>query len=104
MRGIVHVRQMLKVEVGINLRGGQVGVAEQLLHRAQIAARLQHVGSEGVAQLVRVDMAVDALFHTPFGEALLHVARRNAPPLIGQEHRVIFRPEQIAHRQPVFQR
>ncbi len=50
---------------------------QQLLHAAQIAARLQHMGGKGVAQLVRVHMAVQPLLNAPLGESLLYVARRN---------------------------
>ena len=48
-------------DVGVDLGGGDVGVAEQGLHRAQIGAALQQVGGEGVAQDVRTDLGrVDA--------------------------------------------
>ena len=54
MRGVIHLGQMLKIQPSINLRGADVGVAEQLLHRAQIAAALQQVAGERMAQHVRV--------------------------------------------------
>ena len=43
MRGIINLGQMLKVEVGIDLRRGNAGMAKHLLHRAQVAGRLQNV-------------------------------------------------------------
>lgn len=89
MRGIVHVRQMLKVEVGIDLGGGQIGMAKQFLHRTQIAAGLQHMGGKGVTQLVRMDVAVNALLDAPLGKTFLHVTGRDAFSLIGQEHRIV---------------
>jgi murein DD-endopeptidase MepM/ murein hydrolase activator NlpD len=36
-------------DVGVDLRGGQGGVAEQLLHRAQVGASLEQVGRRGVS-------------------------------------------------------
>lgn len=46
MRLIVHFSQVLKIELGIDLRGGNTGMSEHFLHRAQITARLQHMRSE----------------------------------------------------------
>ncbi|NHH99218.1 hypothetical protein OJHNALOF_00208 [Oceanimonas sp. MB9] len=46
---IIGVGQMLKIEVGVDLGGGQIGMAQQFLHRAQVAAGLQHMGGERVA-------------------------------------------------------
>ena len=54
MGRVVHLGQVLEVEPRIDLRGGDVGVAQQLLHGAQVAARLQQVARERVAQHVRV--------------------------------------------------
>ena len=45
---------MLEIEPGIDLRGGDIGVAQQLLHRAQIAAGLQQVAGKRVAQHMRM--------------------------------------------------
>jgi hypothetical protein len=53
MRGVVDARQVLEIEVGINLCRGDIGVAEQLLHRAQVRARFEQVRGEGMAQHVR---------------------------------------------------
>ena len=51
---IVHQSdQPFLQHMGVNLRGGDVGVAEQLLHGAQVGAVLQKVAGKGVAQHVR---------------------------------------------------
>ncbi len=74
-------RQMLeKSRWGINFAwwSGWRPTAPAIARRSPLG--LQHVGSEGVAQLVRVDMAVDALFHTPFGEALARQASKMRRP------------------------
>ena len=54
MRGVVGLGEMLKIQVRINLRGRNARVTEHLLHGTQVAARLQHVRSEGVTQHVRM--------------------------------------------------
>ena len=59
------VRVRLEVEVApppvrdvrVQLGGGEVGVAEHLLHAAEVGAALEQVRREGVAQQVRVDAA-----------------------------------------------
>ena len=47
--------QALVEHMGVDLRRGDVGVAEQFLHDAQIGAVLQQMAGEGVAQHVRAD-------------------------------------------------
>ena len=70
---VVDQGEMLEIQVGIDLSGGQAGMAQHLLHRAQIAGGLQHVGGEGMAQGVGMHMGRDAM------------SRRQ--PLQGQAHR-----------------
>ena len=48
---------MLKIKMGIDLCRGDAGVTKHLLHRPQVARRLQHMRSEGMAQHVRMDVA-----------------------------------------------
>ena len=48
MRRIVHRGKVLKIKMSIDLRGGEVGMTQQLLYTTKIAARLQHMGSERV--------------------------------------------------------
>ena len=45
--------QPLGQHVGVDLRGRDVGVAEQQLQAAQVGAARQHVAGEGMAQHVR---------------------------------------------------
>ena len=54
VRRVIHLGQVLKVEPCVDLRGRDVGVAQQLLHRTQVATALQQVAGERVAQHVRV--------------------------------------------------
>ena len=53
----VDVLQALGREVGVDLGGRQIGVAEHLLQRAQVAAPGEQVGGERVAQRVRAHPA-----------------------------------------------
>ena len=48
----MHCFQAAEREVGVDLRGGDVGVAEQGLHAAQVGAVLHHVRGATVAQAV----------------------------------------------------
>src|SRR5512133_1053397 len=52
--GIVGLGQMLKIEPGVDLRRGDADVAQQFLHRAQVAAGLEQVAGERVTQHVRM--------------------------------------------------
>ena len=49
----VQLLEPLARHVGVDLRGRDVGVAEQQLHGAQVGAVVEQVGGEGVAQRVR---------------------------------------------------
>jgi hypothetical protein len=40
-------------DMGVNLRGRDVGVTEKLLHRAQIGAAIKEMAREGVAEHMR---------------------------------------------------
>src|SRR4030095_6570049 len=54
MRGVVDLGERLKVEMRVDLRGGNAGVPQQLLHGAQILRGLEQVGRERMAQHVRM--------------------------------------------------
>src|SRR5512143_2929769 len=49
---LVHLSEVLPVHVGVNLCRRDVGVAEHLLHRAEVRPALEKVGGERVAQCV----------------------------------------------------
>ena len=50
-----HLGEAVGGDVGVDLGGGDVGVAEQGLHDAQVGAAFEQVGGEGVTQDVRAD-------------------------------------------------
>ncbi|MNS59333.1 hypothetical protein D3C72_922880 [compost metagenome] len=95
---------MLEVEVGIDLGGGEIGVAQQLLHRPQIAGGLQHVGGEAVAQLVGMNVGIEGLLVAPAVEPLLYRAGRQSLPALGDEQRLPLVPRQQGpHLEPLLQ-
>src|SRR6476620_9504631 len=56
----VDVLEPLGRQVGVDLGRGDVGVAEHLLQRAQVAAAGQQVRGERVAESVRAHLVVEA--------------------------------------------
>eukprot|EP01036_Dinobryon_divergens_P060607 gene60607-80823_t len=53
MRCVIGFDEVLEIQPGIDLGGADIGVAEQLLHAAQVAAGLQHMAGKRMAQHVR---------------------------------------------------
>src|SRR2546425_5740269 len=51
----MHGAQVLAVHVGVELGGGEVGVAQHLLDRPQVSSALEQVRGEAVAQRMRRD-------------------------------------------------
>jgi hypothetical protein len=52
----VDAQQPFGLDVGVDFRGRDVGMAEQELHGAQVGPALQQVGGEAVAHGVRRDL------------------------------------------------
>lgn len=101
MGGVVDLGQVLKIEMGVDLRRANVGVAEQLLDRAQITGRFQQVAGERMAQHVRMDMARHALFDRPLAQPRLDCARAEAAAASADEQRRFAgRSEQRTYREP----
>lgn len=74
MRPLMHVTEVLRAEVSINLRGGQRNVAQKLLDSPQIGPAFEQVRSERVPQSVgrqvscRTDLVkvvIEHAAHTP---------------------------------------
>ena len=65
VRLIINARQMVEIQLGINLRSGKITVSQQFLHGADIARCLQKMGGVAVAHHVRRDMAGAAHTHRP---------------------------------------
>src|ERR1700729_2833004 len=92
VRGIVDLRQMLEIEVGVHLGGADVGMPQELLDPAQIAAGLEQVRCEGVADHVRVYVNAQPLPARPQVAPQLHGPRREPPPAAAQEDRALVSP------------
>ena len=66
--------QALARHVRVDLRGGDVGVAQQHLHHAQVGAVVEQMGGEGVAQHVRRQRRMHARQHRVFLDlSLIHI-------------------------------
>src|SRR5438128_3684127 len=83
VRAVIGVHQPAEVDVRVALRGGEARVTEQLLDGAQVGARPEEVGREGVAERVGRRLGGRAAR----GHGGLHEARhppRELPP-VGEE-------------------
>ena len=60
---------MLPIEMRIHLRGRNIRMPQHLLHRAQVAAGLQQVRGEGMAQHMRMHMHAQAQLFGPMANA-----------------------------------
>ena len=81
------------VDVGVELRGRDVGVAEDLLDDAQVRAAFEHVRGEAVAQRVGVQALDAGEPPVPLADGM-HRLARDAPAPCVQEHRA---REPLAH-------
>lgn len=74
MGGGVDLPQFLDTDLGVNLGGGQVAVAQHHLDKADIRAIIQHMGGHGVAEQVAgfrlVDLGVVQVFLDEVGQAV----------------------------------
>ena len=56
MPGIDQCHQPCAVDVGVNLRGNDIGVAEQSLQYAKVRPAFQQMRSKGMAQDMRAEL------------------------------------------------
>lgn len=82
MAGTVDLLQLLDADLGVNLGGGEFGVAEKLLDEADVGSVFEHQGGAGVAQQVAtagfakfggVDVVADELGEAVGGEGFVEV-------------------------------
>jgi hypothetical protein len=105
MRGIVDLRQVLEVEMGVDLRRSDARVSQHLLHGAQVAGRLQHVRRERVPQHVRMHVPRQSLLDRAMAHARLDCSRREPRPALRHEDGVVAaNPELRARIDPPAQR
>ena len=55
MKFPMHLNQPFRVDMRIALRGGQIGMTKELLHRTQIGAAFQQMRGETMTQQMRLD-------------------------------------------------
>ena len=56
---------MLEIKVSVDLRGRDVGVAEQLLHPTKFSTGFKEMGGERMSEKVRVNMLLQPLLAGP---------------------------------------
>src|SRR5437867_3361477 len=88
----MHLAQVLTIDVGVDLRRGDVGVPKHLLYRTKIRAALQEMGRERVSQCVRGDALGDP--------GALHVLREDLPGAHPGERRAAGVEKERAPRAP----
>ena len=103
---VVGAGQVGEIKVGIDLRRGDVGVSEQLLHSAQILTRFKQMRGEGMPEQVRMDMARKAFAPRPVSDAELDGAVLEARAIPADEQRRFTRCRRVAgaFAQPYAQR
>ena len=98
---IVYLGKMLKIKVSINLCRADVGMSEQFLYRAEVAAGFQQVGRKAVPEQMWVDPLRQSRFARPALDACLYAARADPAAPRSDEQRVFLRAGQIcANPQP----
>src|SRR5512135_3003676 len=85
---LVNLLEPFPGNMRIDLRGGDIGMAEHGLHRTQVGAVVKHMRCKGVAQRMRRDGSADAglecIVFEPYPEHLT----RYAPAPRTDEHMV----------------
>ena len=81
--GIVGAFEALGGNVGIDLSGGEMGVAEKLLNAAQVGPGIQQMSGITVAQLVGREMRVQTRQRQVFFKTELNGTRGNGSELLG---------------------
>ena len=90
MGGGVHCHQPGRLDIGIDLRGRQAGMAEEFLDRPQISSMGKEVGGEGVPEGVRGCRRAEAEAGAEGLHQLLHGAgTERAAPRGAEERRIL---------------
>ena len=85
----MHLGKLADGDVGIELRGSGIGMAEQSLDEAQLGAVLQHVRGTGVAEQMARTRCIDAgVFQVPLHPVAEFVITERLT-VIAQEQRLL---------------
>ena len=76
MRRVVHLGEMLEIQMRIDLRRRDARMTEHLLHGTQVTAGLKQVRGKRVTQHVR--MHLEAAAFGPANQSLFDAARRQS--------------------------
>ena len=98
MRFVVDAGQVREIKVRVDLRRTDVGMPQEFLDAAQVAARLEQVRREGMAQQVRMHRHVEAARRRPAADAPLDRARAEAAAALPDEERA----GPVLHERPAF--
>src|SRR6187551_1001639 len=85
----VSLPQASGVDTSVDLSGGDRGVAEQLLDRAQVGTAFQQMGGKTVAQRVRRDAGGECRLAHPEGQAAGDVGAGEAATILGKKKRLL---------------
>lgn len=77
--------EVFLVEVGVDLGGGDVGVAEEFLDDAEVGPAFEEVGGEGVAEEVRIDFVGEAGARGAVFDDLAHAVGGEGAAANGEE-------------------
>jgi hypothetical protein len=86
---VVGVAHPLGGQVGVDLRGAQRLVPQELLHGAEVGPVLEQVGRERVAQRVRADRRIEPDLTEIFIEFATDRTRGDAPAVLVEEEHVL---------------
>lgn len=98
---VIDLRQVLKIKVSVDLRTANARMTEQLLHRAQVAARLQQMAREAVPQHVWMDVHAEPQRPCPLAEPVGDAADAQTAAAAGDEERGLSRRRKLSpHCEP----
>ena len=87
---VIDGGKSLKVQVGVDLGSGNLGMAQQLLNRPKVPTTLQEMAGKGVPEHVWVNLHTEAGCAGLFGElALNRPAGESLTALVHEECRLI---------------
>jgi hypothetical protein len=88
VRAIIDAFKAIDRDGSVDLRCGQLAVAEQFLNTAQVGTVVEEVGRESVAQLVWTQLRVETRLGQIALERKLHGATVKLSPVRGNEQRL----------------
>ena len=91
MRRVVDLREVLEIEMRVDLRRRDIRVAEQLLHGTKVTRRFEQMARTRMPHQVRIDALPDALLLRTLLEPRAHAVRRQRLAAAAAYERVAMR-------------